>query len=220
MESDSRAALLDVFYLPPVQYMAHLAAHPELRLEQCAPYLKGTYRNRCVIATGGGPLTLSVPLLSGKYGQPLREVRIAYHESWQRQHWRSIHDAYRSAPFFDHYAEAFEPFFRQEKELLLEWNMGLLDMVMRQLGLSKPLSLTEKYEPEPENVTDLRNAFAFKPRRQREDPQYRTVPYVQVFQDRHGFIPNLSILDLLFCTGPEALHILRRSLIQHKNNDL
>lgn len=220
MESDSQAALFDVFYLPPAPYMAYLLAHPKVQLEQYSLYLKGTYRNRCVIATAGGPLVLSVPLKSGKYRQPLHEVRIAYDEPWQRQHWRSIHDAYRSAPFFDHYAEGLEPYFRREKEFLLEWNLGLLNIVMRQLGLSKLLLLTEKYEPEPENTTDLRNAFAFKPRLQREDPQYRTQPYVQVFQDRHGFIPNLSILDLLFCTGPEALHLLRRSVIQHKNNGL
>lgn len=212
------AALIDVLYLPPVQYFAHWAASSSVVLEQCAPYVKGTWRNRCVIATAGGPLVLSVPLLSGKYLQPLRDVKIAYHEPWQRIHWRSIHDAYRKSPFFEFYADPLEAWFRQQPEYLVEWNVGLLSIILKALRLPADFETTEAFSAQaPDNFRDLRDAFAFKPRLQRPDPLYRELRYVQVFEDRLGFLPNLSILDLLFCTGPEAVSILLRSVINDKN---
>lgn len=214
MSHPAAGALMDILYLPTIQYFAHWAAASSVILEQCTPYTKGTWRNRCAVATAGGPLVLSVPLLSGKYLQPLREVKIAYHEPWQRSHWRSIHDAYRKSPFFDFYAEPLEAWYRQQPEYLVEWNTGLLRILLKALRLPVAFETTESYAPDsPENYRDLRDAFAFKPRLQRPDPLYRDVRYVQVFEDRLGFLPNLSILDLLFCTGPEAASILRRSVI-------
>lgn len=214
MSHPAAGALMDILYLPTIQYFAHWATSSSVILEQCTPYTKGTWRNRCAVATAGGPLVLSVPLLSGKYLQPLREVKIAYHEPWQRTHWRSIHDAYRKSPFFDFYAEPLEAWYRQQPEYLVEWNTGLLRILLKALRLPVAFEATESYAPEaPENYRDLRDAFAFKPRLQRPDPLYRDVRYVQVFEDRLGFLPNLSILDLLFCTGPEAASILLRSVI-------
>lgn len=214
MSHSAAGALMDILYLPTIQYFAHWATASSVILEQCAPYTKGTWRNRCAVATAGGSLVLSVPLLSGKYLQPLREVKIAYHEPWQRTHWRSIHDAYRKSPFFNFYAEPLEAWYRQQPEYLVEWNTGLLRILLKALRLPVAFETTESYAPDaPENYRDLRDAFAFKPRLQRPDPLYRDVRYVQVFEDRLGFLPNLSILDLLFCTGPEAASILRRSVI-------
>lgn len=210
--------LMDIHYLPPVQYFAHFANAPSVILEQWAPYIKGTYGNRCVIAASGGPMVLSAPLLSGKYLQPFCEVRIAYHEPWQKRHWRSIHDAYRKAPFFEHYAERIEGCFQHQREFLAEWNLELLRVLLACLRIATPYSLTERFDPTPDSCTDLRKAIAFKPRLQRPDPQFQVLPYVQVFQDRYSFIPNLSILDLLFCTGPEARAILRRSITTTQNN--
>lgn len=218
MDAAAIPALMDIFYLGPTPYFAHLLSAPAVRLEQWAPYLKGTYANKCVIAASGGTMVLSVPLLSGKHLQPLNEVRIAYHEPWQKRHWRSIRDAYRKAPFFEHYAERIEPHYRQQTEFLAEWNLGLLHTLLDCMRLSPDISLTEHYDPAPENCADLRRAFAYKARLKRPHPEYAPLPYVQVFQDRHGFIPNLSTLDLLFCTGPEAQAILRRSITKMQNN--
>jgi len=218
MSHSAAAALMDVLYLPPIQYFAHWATSSSVVLEQCTPYTKGTWRNRCAIATAGGPLVLSVPLLSGKYLQPLHEVKIAYHEPWQHTHWRSIHDAYRKSPFFDFYADPLEAWYQQKTEYLTEWNLGLLRIILKALRLPVAFETTATFSPvAPENHRDLRDAFAFKPRLQRPDPLYRDVRYVQVFEDRLGFLPNLSILDLLFCTGPEAVTMLRRSVITDKN---
>ncbi len=220
IEMEGRAApvLMDILYLPPVQYFAHWIQADSPVLEQWAPYTKGTYKNRCMIASANGPLVLSVPLRSGKYLQPLCEVQIAYDEPWQRRHWRSIHDAYRSAPFFEHYADPFDAYFKKQQSFLAEWNLGLMRLVLDGLRLARPLQLTDEFEPRPVYSADLRGGFPFKTRLKRPDASYQDVPYVQVFQDRHGFIPNLSILDLLFCTGPEAPSILRRSIVHSKIN--
>ncbi len=204
-------ALFDLLYLPPAVYFAHLAQYREVQIELWSPYVKGTYSNRCVIACANGPLTLSVPLLSGKYLQAVGQVKIAYHEPWPRRHWRSIHDAYRSAPFFEHYAEYFEPCFRAQPALLQEWNLRLLKVALEVLNLNTAISLTPRYEAITTDVKDLRKAFQYKPRLQRRCSAVQVAPYPQVFQDKHGFLPNLSILDLIFCTGPEALRILRQS---------
>lgn len=204
-------ALFDLLYLPPVAYFARLAQHEEVQLEVWSPYLKGTYANRCVIASANGLLMLSVPLLSGKYLQAVGQVQIAYHEPWPRRHWRSIHDAYRSAPFFEHYAEYFEPCFEAQPALLQDWNLALLRAALQALNLNIAFSLTSQYNAAPAGAADLRKAFQYKARLQGQDAVIQVVPYPQVFQDRHGFLPNLSILDLIFCAGPEALRILRQS---------
>ncbi len=96
--------------------------------------------------------------------------------------------------------------------------MGLLRLVLDLLHLSKPIERTQAYDPHPVNAKDLRGAFPYKTRLIRPDPEYQIIPYVQVFQDRYGFIPNMSILDLLFCAGPETVSILRRSIVQSKTN--
>ncbi len=204
-------ALLDLLYLPPGAYFAHLAQYKEIQLEAWAPYLKGTYSNRCVIASANGPLTLSVPLQSGKYLQAMGQIRIAYHEPWSRRHWRSIHDAYRSAPFFEHYAEYFEPCFKAQPALLQDWNLSLLRAALRALNLDLAIHLTTQYDKAPVGAEDLRKIFQYKPHLQRQATAIQIAPYPQVFQDRLGFLPNLSILDLIFCTGPDALRILRQS---------
>jgi hypothetical protein len=198
--------LLDLCYLPPVQYMAHWVNAKGVLLDTDSPYLKGTWRNRTQIATAGGPLYLSIPLLSGKYLQPYHEVRIAYHEPWQKIHWRSIHDAYRKSPFFEHYADELEAYYRQRTERLVDWNQGLMAMLLRWMQLSSETAA-------PEAVTDMRKRLGLKPGKNEADLQFQPIPYVQVFQDRLGFLPNLSVLDLLCCTGPQARYILQQSII-------
>ena len=202
---DKMSIRLDLCYLPPVQYMAHWAHSGRVVLDTRSPYLKGTYRNRTQLVTAAGPLFLSVPLLSGKYLQAYDEVRIAYHEPWQKIHWRSIHDAYRKSPYFEHYADALEPYYRQPVDKLVDWNMGLMSMLLTWLQL-------EPWADDLEAEQDLRAMLGRKPERNIPDPHFKPRPYVQVFQDRLGFIPNASVLDLLFCTGPEAPFLLRDSL--------
>lgn len=196
-----RPVLLTLGYLPPVSWFVTLAKHETVVLEQHEHYVKGSYRNRCSIAAVNGIQRLTIPLRKGKnQQQPIREVRIAYDEPWQLQHWRAICSAYGNSPFFEHYAGLFKPIFENKNyEFLWDWNSDLLLLSMNILKIKKPLLLTEVYEPQPIERLDLRAAFGEKPATQ--NVGYQPIKYPQVFEDRLGFLENLSILDLIFCAG-------------------
>lgn len=195
-------AMLPTAFCPPISYVAAFLHYEQVLIEQHEHYQKGGMRNRCFIATANGPLRLTVPLLKGKHQQtPVREVRIDYSTPWIKTHVHAIESAYRNAPFYEEYAAYLLPVFHRKPVFLFDLNLELLELILKFLRIPKGPTLSHVYEAMPEAKTDLRQAFRpgeaqlswFYPR-----------PYPQVFEDRHGFTPGLSILDLLFCMGPEA----------------
>lgn len=170
-------------------------------LEACENYCKGSWRNRSLIASANGTQRLSIPLRKGKHQQlPIREVRIAYDEPWQLQHWQAIQSAYGRAPFFEHFAPELEPLFHQQMDTLWNWNLQLLQALFSCFGLRPNWQFTQTWKKETEaGITDLRNAFL--PKNQLPAGFSDIASYPQVFEDKHGFIPNLSALDLLMCWG-------------------
>lgn len=184
-------------YLPPVSWFLEFAKHETVVLEQHEHYVKGSYRNRCVIAAVNGPHRLTIPLRKGKnQQQPIREVRIAYDEPWQAQHWRAICSAYGNSPFFEHYSEVFQAYFKDKKyEFLWDWNYDLLNNCLKILRLKSVIELTNKYEFNPIELIDKRNEIEFQ---MIDNQSFR---YPQVFEDRLGFLNNMSVLDLIFCAG-------------------
>lgn len=202
----ANSTLLLSLYCPPVSYFAAWAAAETVWLEQHETYQKGSYRNRCHIAGPNGMQRLSVPLEKGKHGgQPIREVRIAYREPWIREHRHSLQTAYGKSPFFEHYAPAIFRELERRRGFLFDLNRALLELLLGFLRLdASKLHLTRAYAPCPApDATDLRKAIhPGKP------PAFPVRPYPQVFADRHGFLPDLSVLDLLFCLGPEGRRIL------------
>ncbi len=211
--------LLELQYLPPVQYFTKLVDCPALWIEQCEHYQKGSYRNRCHIAGPNGLHRLSIPLVKGKNEQlPIREVRIAHAQPWPKRHWQSIRTAYGNSPFFFHYADQLRPLFEKKFDFLFDFNLALLRKLLALMELDVPLQLTAEYHaPAPAGVCDWRGGIFPKKHRQKEDPAFRPSPYPQVFAEKHGFLPNLSILDLLFCTGPQASMILAASIFDPKS---
>jgi len=183
-------------------------------MEQCEHYRKGSYRNRTYIAGANGPLRLTIPLRKGKNEQqPIDGVQIAYEQSWQQQHWGSIQSAYGNAPFFPFYADELAPLFEEPIDLLVRWNRLLLTTILDCLGLDSTLPETRTWEEQLSAGTDdWRNAIHPKEHRGRPDPKWQPNAYPQVFLEKHGFLPNLSILDLLFCAGPESVSILEESV--------
>lgn len=202
--------LLELQYLPSIQYFTKLLHYPIVYVEAHEHYVKGTFRNRCNIASANGLLRLSIPLEKGKNEQQhIREVRIAYYEPWQHWHWEGIKSAYGKSPFFEHYADYFEPFYQKHYDLLFNWNWDLLQMIVKVLGIRPDIQFTNEYQKNlPPDVIDFRNVISPKVQRQIPDLHFQPIRYEQVFIEKHGFLPNLSILDLLFCTGPEAISIL------------
>jgi hypothetical protein len=172
---------------------------------------KGLHLNQCHLLGPNGPLLLSVPLEAGR-GQRtvLKDVKISYRQNWPLRHWRSIHDAYRKSPWFEHYADTLESLYNARPEYLMDWNGLTLDWVLGQLKWTGERSKTENFTFEyPEGLfADCRRKYREKPWKEGESgPPYR---YSQVFDDRHGFVANLCVLDLILCEGPMARTILER----------
>jgi hypothetical protein len=200
--------LLETQYWPCVQWCAAAWQAEEVVLEACEHHQKGSLRNRCHLASANGPQRLSIPLVKGKHQQtPIRDVRIAYDEPWQRQHWRSIQAAYGNAPFYAHYAEQIAPFYLRRYPFLFDYNLDLQAFVLQQkLGWVGKISFSETYEPPFEGPKN-----GLLDERSRTGEMHATaLRYPQIFAERHGFLPNLSVLDLLFCCGKRAVDVLEQ----------
>lgn len=203
--------ILPLTYLGNVQWFAHLLSGPCM-IDIDEYYLKQSYRNRCVILAANGAMPLTVQVVRGNRPHlPMRDVRIDYSKRWQHQHWVSIVSAYKSSPYFDFYGEALEPFFRRRYEFLVDYDLELCRTVLAAMGVGTDFAVSEGYVLKPDGE-DLRGAFSPKPRLAVEDPRFTARPYCQVFSDRQPFVPNLSIVDLLFCEGPSAAAIARSCL--------
>ncbi|HQU58769.1 MAG TPA: WbqC family protein [Saprospiraceae bacterium] len=212
----TKSVLLELHYFPCIQYFSKLAHYPSIHIEQQEHYQKGSFRNRCLIAGANGPLRLSIPLQQGKNEQQgIREVRIAYKEPWRQQHWSSIRSAYGNAPFFDYFADRLRPFFELRYDFLFDLCWELLQTLAELIQIDGNLMLTEQYHSQAgAGWMDLRNSIHPKPHRSTPDQNFYPAPYPQVFEEKHGFLTNLSILDLLFCTGPEAAIVLESSFVE------
>lgn len=200
--------LIELPYLGTVGYFAKLLQYEEIIIEQHENYKKRTYRNRCHLMSANGVLKLSIPLEKGKnQGQNIKSVKIAYSQSWQNEHWRSIQSAYGRAPFYEYYADEIKDIFDSQPETLFDLNWQLMELIIELLQLDLKISFSETFQKElPEDTADGRNTIL--PTKNLEAENIKLRKYNQVFEEKHGFIPNLSILDLLFCCGPEAQGVL------------
>ncbi|MBR5149908.1 MAG: WbqC family protein [Bacteroidaceae bacterium] len=191
-------------YLAPVAQYVRLYSADRLLLDVDSPYVKQTYRNRAVIAAENGALALTVPVVHNGV-QPMRDVRISDHGNWRRMHWNAIASAYKKSPFFDYYADDFRPFYENKIEFLVDFNMQLHATVCELLGLDVPVvELSGDNGAMAEDIRSLAQPV--------DGSVLCCMPYYQVFERRNGFLPNMSIADLLFNMGPEGLIVLRDSV--------
>lgn len=197
-------------YILPLTYLGNTEYFKLLKTGDCIidlyeHYVKQTYRNRCEILTAGGiaSLTVNVVKSGSMKKRPMCDMRIDYSKRWQHQHWMSIMSAYKNSPYFDHYRDMFEPFYNKEFTFLADFNMELLRTVLKLLKLPHP-ELSTAYIMPNDQMTDMRNAF--NPGQPIHSTKYQS--YEQVFSDRMPFYPNLSIIDLLFCEGPNSIKLL------------
>ncbi|MFB6319796.1 WbqC family protein [Saccharicrinis sp. FJH54] len=204
-------AILSTAYLGPVQYYTKFLNH-RVVIEKFETYLKQTYRNRCVIMTGNGPENLTIPVIRPFGNHTLvKDVQLDNSRKWQLQHWRALIAAYNNTPFFEFYADDFAPFYEHKYTYLLDFNEELNRIVLENTGLDAPYSFSESYQDLLKN--DFRDSI--HPKKSIEDPEFRPIEYHQVFGEKYGFVQNLSIVDLLFNCGPEALLVLKQSVQVH-----
>lgn len=195
------ALLLHPAYFPNCASMAGVVKQKVI-WETCDNFQKQTYRNRCYIATDRGRLMMNIPIkhVGGETGrQPYKDVRIDSAYPWQRQHWRSLQTAYRAAPFFEYYEEDLRPLFDRSFTYLLDLNLATIECICGLLGCAFAEERTTEFHLEPSPLADCRSLIIAKGK-----PQGYFPVYTQVFQEKHGFLPNLSTLDLLFNEGPAA----------------
>jgi hypothetical protein len=196
--------LISTAYLPTVEYFSLIAKAGEVIVEREENYLKQTYRNRCYILSAHGPQLLSVPVYLGSlHKTPVKDIRIDYSKRWQQVHLRAITASYKSSPYFDYYFEDIERVISQDSKFLLELNMKLTESVLEILKINKPVSYTTVFEP----VEDSENDFRYKIKPKAESC-FTEKEYIQVFNNGTGFVPRLSILDLIFNIGPDAVSFL------------
>lgn len=196
-------------YLGPVQLYCKMLQYGEVGLEVQENYVKQTYRNRCVIAAANGPLALTIPIVKPDSIKCLtRDIRISDHGNWRKLHWNALVSAYNMSPFFEYYADDFAPFYEKRYDFLVDYNEAMRELICSLIDLQLTVVRTTEYSPEVEH--DFRETI--RPKHEAADPDFSPTPYYQVFREKHGFLPNLSIVDLLFNMGPESLLILRRSI--------
>lgn len=202
-------SLLSTTYFGPVQWYQKLYRSDRVYMEQHESFIKQTYRNRCIIATTNGPLALSVPVIHESKHESVRDILISSHGNWQHQHWNAIQTAYGDSPFLMYYADELRPFFEKQWKYLFDFNTEITEIVCRLIDISPDIRLTEGYvsaDRLPSATADYREAI--NPKQPADDPDFEPRRYWQVFEQRYGFMPNLSVLDLLFCCGPESIYFL------------
>ena len=229
-------ALLQTTYFGPIQWYQKLYRYDHCLIEQYDSYQKQTYRNRCLIATANGVQALTVPVehnvqcsmfLATPHSQrenvQCKDLRISDHNQWRRVHWNALQSAYSESPFFDYYADDIRPFFERKYDFLIDFNEAIRQKICELIDIHPHVEYTSSFliphstlhtpSPSLERVgvgsplfTDFRDVIHAK--HPLPDATFEAKKYWQVFQHKHGFLSNLSILDLLFCMGPESIFYL------------
>ena len=199
--------LQPTYFSPIIQYVA-IAKSKEIVFEVEDNFQKQTYRNRCYIYTANGKHLLNVPIQHSKgIKQKTKDIKIDYKDDWHKLHLKTLQTAYSSSPFFEYYIDDLRPVFEKRIPFLLDLNLKCHEIIMDSLQLKIPYNKTTEYIKEM-NDSDLRNLAVAK-----SNQEFNLERYIQVFEQNHGFISNLSILDLLFMEGPNALNYLESQTI-------
>jgi hypothetical protein len=208
--------LLSTAYLPPVQYISKFLMYEKVLIEKHEHLQKQSYRNRCYIYGANGRQCLVIPLKKKHDKKALiTDVEIDYEKNWKKVHLKSIESAYRLSPFYEYYADDLAACFETNPRHIFNLNHGLLSFLLRALDIRKKILTTRAYKKIAEHAIDMRQSIHPKARLALPDPCFEPVSYQQVFQERYGFQPNLSTIDLLFNEGPQAVKILENSIRIH-----
>ncbi len=208
--------LIESQYLPSVAYFFLLSHSEEVFIEARENFEKQSYRNRCEIVGSNKIQSLSIPVHHGGRKILIKNLTIDYKQKWANNHWRAIQSAYGKSPFFDFYAGYFETEIKANYTTLYELNSRLLTLCLKLLKLKVKLSESSEYSKNPpEGIVDFRSVI--HPKKSIDSlAWFEPKSYHQIFGK--DFVPNMSILDLLFCTGPDALEVLHNSGVMIKNN--
>lgn len=202
---------IELQYFPPVVVFKTLVKEEHVIIEQYEHFKKMSFRNRCIISGANGLVALTVPIEGGREHKALiRDVKVDNSQFWQRNHLRTLTSAYNKAPFFEYYIGEIKVLLNSNEKFLFDLNLNVLTFLIKSLNINPLIKLTSEYRLEYCDVIDLRNKIL--PKNFQDCKELWKPKYFQVFEDRWGFQPNLSILDLLFCEGPNAVNLLASSI--------
>lgn len=194
---------------PNIKWWCYILDQDTVKFDGSEYFEKMTFRNRYYVATANGAIKLSIPMRNGRDQKiEMTKALISYDHNWQLQHWRTLVSAYNRSPYFEFYAASLEQLFTNKYDSLITFNLASIQWLKQQLGLSFAEEITTIYQKEyGENIIDLRKMKPVKDEKKEDDyPKY-----FQVFEDKVGFIENLSMLDLLFAEGPYALSWIKEN---------
>ena len=225
-------ALLSSTYFGPIQWYQKLNRYDECLIERHESFIKQTYRNRMIIPTTNGPLSLTIPT-NHDISLSMKDIRISDHANWRHVHWNALLSAYGESPFFEYYQDDIRPFYEKKYEFLFDFNMETTEKMIELLDIRPKISITEEYilseerrveseettfggqgesqfdsiaDHKVQSIVDFRDAI--RPKKPLPDAEFVPKRYYQVYGQKHGFLPNMSILDLLFNEGNEAIFYL------------
>ena len=215
-------ALLSSTYFGPIQWYQKLNRYDECLIERHESFIKQTYRNRMIIPTTNGPLSLTIPT-NHDISLSMKDIRISDHANWRHVHWNALLSAYGESPFFEYYQDDIRPFYEKKYEFLFDFNMEITEKMIELLDIRPKISITNEYflseerkvkreefnsftNHKVESIKDFREAI--RPKKPLPDAEFESKRYYQVYEQRLGFQPNMSILDLLFNEGNEAIFYL------------
>ncbi len=201
--------ILGTAYLAPIQYFTKIILSNNVLIEQHENFIKQTYRNRCIILGANGTIPLVIPVEKGRGGKTkVKDIRVYNGLPWQRNHWRSIFSAYNSSPYFEYYEESLNRFYSKKWDFLFDFNTEITNWVLEELEIEASLTMTSEFIEG--GITSFREYIS--PKNTIKDPGFIPFPYTQVFSDKFEFLPNLSIIDLLFNEGPNSYNVLENSI--------
>lgn len=194
-------------YLPSIKYVSLFLKSENPVIELYETYQKQSCRTRCRVMTANGLQTLTVPVIKTSGNHTLtKDIEISYKEAWQQVHLRCLESAYRKSAYFDYYFPYFENIYKQKFNTLVELNEYSFKVILKLMKIKKEFSYTEDFE----KITDIND---YRISLSKDDVKYADLkPYYQVFADRHGFIPNLSVVDLLFNEGNSSIDNLQLTI--------
>ena len=237
-------ALLSSTYFGPIQWYQKLNRYDECLIERHESFIKQTYRNRMLIPTTNGPLSLTIPT-NHNTSLAMKDIRISDHANWRHVHWNALLSAYGESPFFEYYQDDIRPFYEKKYEFLFDFNMEITEKMIELLDIRPKISITNEYiqseelkvksieseelkvkseefnglanhkvqssnlkvqSKEVQSIADFREAI--RPKKPLPDAEFESKRYYQVYEQKFGFQPNMSILDLLFNEGNEAIFYL------------
>jgi hypothetical protein len=200
-----KGAVFPLFYLPSIEYFSKILKHKDtLLLENSENFQKQSYRNRATIHSPNGSLDLIVPVIKGSKNHTIvKDVKISYDFNWQRLHWKSLETSYRSSAYFEYYEDDLNNFYEKKWDFLFDYNEELLQTMNRFLKICIDYNYTNNFQGTYTLMEDYREIIHPK-----HVSKTSFKPYFQVFQERNGFLPNLSIVDLIFNQGPQSIKYL------------